>query len=61
MAMLLSDVEEDEYVVCGVCEKSFLVKDMSLDDWNFAWDMVVEVDSCNDCRSGVLRFQKESV
>ena len=50
MSQPLSEIVEEKTVKCGVCGKAFNVQDMSLDDCNFAWDLEVETDCCNECR-----------
>ena len=49
MSQPLSEIVEEKTVKCGVCGKAFNVQDMSLDDWNFAWDNIVSIDCCNEC------------
>tara|TARA_R110002020_G_scaffold51677_1_gene146137 strand:+ start:2678 stop:2905 length:228 start_codon:yes stop_codon:yes gene_type:complete len=49
MSQLLQNIVEEETVTCGYCNKVFEVKNMSLDDWNFARDNIVSIDCCNEC------------
>ena len=51
MAEYLSNIIEETLVTCGVCKKEFDVNDMTIDDWNFAWDNRTKIDCCNDCIS----------
>ena len=54
MSQPLSEIVEEKTVKCGVCGKAFNVQDMSLDDWNFAWDLEVETACCNACRTDAI-------
>ena len=49
MAAYLDTVIEDDTIECGVCEKTFEVSGMTLDDWNFTWDQDIKSDCCNSC------------
>ena len=49
MSQYLSDVVEEEVIKCDVCRKQFIVDELTLDDWNFAWDGQVDNDCCSDC------------
>ena len=53
MAQYLSDIVEEEVIKCTVCRKQFIVEELTLDDWNFAWDGYVNTDCCSNC------FEKE--
>lgn len=59
MSTYLSNVVEDDTITCGVCNKTFITDEFTVDDWNFAWDNRVHTDCCNDCSSKVLVKQKE--
>ena len=49
MAILIYDlVDEDEEITCKICNK-VMDKDATIDDFNFAWDNLVDVDCCSDC------------
>jgi len=54
MAQYLSDVVEEDVIKCNICKKQFIVEELTLDDWNFAWDGNVDTDCCSDCSSKVL-------
>ncbi len=49
MAQYLSDIVEEKVIKCDVCRKQFVVDELTLDDWNFAWDGQVINDCCSDC------------
>ena len=54
MAQYLTDIVEEDIIKCNVCRKQFVVDELTLDDWNFAWDGYVTNDCCSDCSSKVL-------
>ena len=62
MAQLLHDLldlDEDEQITCSICNK-IMDRDSTTDDFNFAWDNVVEVDSCSDCYLHTLKKENEN-
>ena len=54
MAQYLSDIVEEDSIQCSVCEKDFIVKELTIDDWNFTWDNFVRSDCCSECASDNL-------
>lgn len=44
----VSSLDENEKIVCQVCNK-VMPEDSELEDFNYAWDGDVEVDCCNEC------------
>ena len=54
MSQYLSDIVEEDSIQCSVCSKDFIVKELTLDDWNFAHDGYVNSDCCSDCASDNL-------
>tara|TARA_R100000329_G_scaffold132076_1_gene111548 strand:+ start:34 stop:240 length:207 start_codon:yes stop_codon:yes gene_type:complete len=49
MAQYISDIIMEEYVSCDHCNKKFKTDEITLDDYNFAWDNLVTKDCCSDC------------
>jgi|TARA_R100001082_G_scaffold68405_1_gene38742 hypothetical protein len=55
MSIYISEILNDQKTVtCGVCNTVFNTDEITLDDYHFAWDNVVETDCCNDCFFSVL-------
>ena len=49
MAEYLNQIVEDDTVTCEGCNKVFRTDELTLDDWEFAWDGITTIDCCNDC------------
>jgi|19_taG_2_1085344.scaffolds.fasta_scaffold132357_1 uncharacterized protein (DUF2225 family) len=49
MAEFIWDFIEEETIKCNVCNKVFNTREITTDDFNMAWDLQVEVDSCSEC------------
>ena len=56
MTQYLSDIIEEDVIKCNVCKKDFIVEELTIDDWNFAWDNYVTKDCGSSCSSKVRRF-----
>ena len=54
MAQYISNILDDEIVFCDNCNKKFKTDEITLDDYNFAWDNLVTKDCCSDCFSNCL-------
>ena len=49
MSEYIINITEEKKIQCHVCNKVFNTKEITTDDYNFAWDLQVEVDSCSKC------------
>ena len=49
MAEYIWNFTEEKTIKCDVCNTVFNTKEITTDDYNFAWDVQVEVDSCSEC------------
>ena len=49
MASFIIDITEEETIQCHICNKVFNTEEITTDDYYFAWDNIVDVDSCAEC------------
>lgn len=55
MSTYIADVIEEETITCNVCEETFDTDEITIDDFNFAWDNLVTTDCCSGCFSKVRK------
>ena len=55
MSTYIIDIVEEDTIVCNVCKKTFNTNEITTDDFNFAWDNLVHIDSCSDCFNSIKK------
>lgn len=51
MSSYISEIVEEDVITCECCKKNFATNEITLDDFNFAWDNYTTIDCCSDCAS----------
>ena len=59
MSSYISEIVEEDVITCECCKKNFLTNEITLDDFNFAWDNYTTIDCCSDCVSNNLVKENE--
>jgi len=54
MSSYISEIVEEDVITCECCKKNFATNEITLDDFNFAWDNYTTIDCCSDCASNNL-------
>ena len=49
MSEYIINITEEKKIQCHVCNEVFNTKEITTDDYYFAWDNIVDVDSCAEC------------
>jgi hypothetical protein len=54
MSIYINQIVQEDNITCQDCNKVFNTGEITLDDFNFAWDNYTKIDCCNDCASNNL-------
>jgi len=54
MSMYINQIVEENIIACEDCKKVFKTNEITLDDFNFAWDNYTTIDCCSNCVSNNL-------
>jgi len=49
MSEYIVNITEEETIQCQICNEVFNTKEITTDDYYFAWDNIVNVDCCAEC------------
>ena len=55
MSSYISEIVDEDIISCECCKKTFKTDEITLDDFNFAWDNYTNIDCCSECATDNLK------
>tara|TARA_R110000803_G_scaffold23027_1_gene56753 strand:- start:322 stop:504 length:183 start_codon:yes stop_codon:yes gene_type:complete len=55
MSSYISEIIDEDIISCECCKKTFNTDEITLDDFNFAWDNYTNIDCCSECATDNLK------